>query len=132
MNEKLKRTSLDFEKAFNNLQIAVNEAITDLEIDGTIKRFELCYELSWKLIKEILANLGIICKNPRDCFKQAFINDLIKDEDVWLDMIEDRNELVHQYEFANSRKIFRNIKNYYLDSFGWLLEKAEQHSMEGE
>ncbi|OEU47699.1 MAG: nucleotidyltransferase [Desulfuromonadales bacterium C00003096] len=125
MNDRLKRIYIDFGKAFSNLEAAAKGAKTELEIDGTIKRFELCYELSWKLIKELLANLGIICKNPRNCFKQAVINDLIRDEDIWLNMIEDRNELVHIYVFIKSREIFENIKNKYLEPLKWLLEKAK-------
>jgi nucleotidyltransferase substrate binding protein (TIGR01987 family) len=132
MNDRLKRIYIDFEKAFINLENAAKGAKTDLEIDGTIKRFELCYELSWKLIKELLANLGIICKNPRNCFKQAVINDLIREEDVWLNMIDDRNELVHLYEFVKSREIFENIKNEYLEPLKWLLEKAKNYKMEVE
>ena len=126
MIERVKLLFLYFEKAFKNLETAVDEAKTELEIDGTIKRFELCYELAWKLIKEFLANLGIICKNPRDCFKQAFINDLIEDENIWLKMIEDRNELVHLYEFANSRKIFENINNLYVQSYKQILKRIKQ------
>lgn len=129
MGERLKRIFLNFEKAFNNLDIAAKKAETDLEIDGAIKRFELCYELSWKLIKEILANRGTICSNPRDCFKQAFLNNLIMDEDIWLKVIEDRNELVHLYEFANSRKIFKNIKDYYIKMYKELLEKAKKENI---
>ena len=125
MNDRLKRIYIDFEKAFNNLETAAKGAKTDLEIDGTIKRFELCYELSWKLIKEIMADQGIICKNPRNCFKQAFINDLIRDEDIWLKMIEDRNELVHLYEFVKSREMFEHIKNEYLEPLKWLLGKGK-------
>ena len=130
MNGRLKRIFIDFKNAFDNLETAAKEAKTDLEIDGTIKRFELCYELSWKLIKEVMANQGIICKNPRNCFKQAFINDLISDEDIWLKMIEDRNELVHVYESVKSREIFENIKNEYLKPLKWLLEKARVISYE--
>jgi len=126
MNERLKKTFLDFKNAFYNLETAGKEAKTNLEIDGAIKRFELCYELAWKLIKGVLADKGIICKNPRDCFKQAIINDLIADEDVWLKMIEDRNELVHLYQFANSRKIFKNIKNEYIKSYQCFFKKAEK------
>lgn len=126
MNERLKRNFIDFKNALNNLRAAGKEAKTDLEIDGAIKRFELCYELAWKLIKGVLANKGIICRNPRDCFKQAVINELIADEDVWLNMIEDRNELVHLYQSANSRKIFGNIKSGYIKSFTFLLQKAEE------
>ncbi|HEC25709.1 MAG TPA: DUF86 domain-containing protein [bacterium] len=128
MNERLKRNFNNFHKAFENLQIATDKAKTDLEIDGTIKRFELCYELSWKLIKEALSDVGIICKNPRDCFKQAFINSLIKDEKNWLMMIDDRNKLVHTYDFGNSREIFENIKKYYVDLYEWLLKKAGEYN----
>ncbi len=126
MNERLKRNFDNFHKAFGNLQVAADKAKTDLEIDGTIKRFELCYELSWKLIKEALSNIGIICKNPRDCFKQAFINGLIKDEKNWLMMIDDRNRLVHTYDFGNSREIFENIKKYYVSLYEWLIERVEE------
>jgi nucleotidyltransferase substrate binding protein (TIGR01987 family) len=109
MRERVKRTFLDFEKAFNNLKSAVEKAVDDLDIDGTIKRFELCYELSWKIIKLYLEDLGIICKSPRDCFKQAKINNLIEDEVTWIEMIETRNQLVHEYSSDFSRKFLKKL-----------------------
>ena len=126
MRERLKRYFEDFEKALKNLDEAVRIAVRDIEIDGAIKRFELCYELSWKLIKEWLADKGIICKNPRDCFKYAYENNLIKDEKVWLEMIEDRNELVHNYTLEESRIIFERIKENYLRAFKELYEIVER------
>jgi nucleotidyltransferase substrate binding protein (TIGR01987 family) len=114
MRERVKRTFLDFEKAFYNLKSAVEKAVDDLDIDGTIKRFELCYELSWKIIKLHLEDLGIICKNPRDCFKQAKINNLIEDESIWMEMIENRNQLVHEYSSEFSKEIFKKIKSDYV------------------
>jgi nucleotidyltransferase substrate binding protein (TIGR01987 family) len=114
MRERVERTFLDFEKAFNNLKSAVEKAVDDLDIDGTIKRFELCYELSWKIIKLYLEDLGIICKSPRDCFKQAKINNLIEDEVTWIEMIETRNQLVHEYSSEFSREIFEKIKSDYV------------------
>jgi len=110
MRERVKRTFLDFEKAVQNLKSAVESAVDDLDIDGAIKRFELCYELSWKIIRLYLEDLGIICNNPRDCFKQAKINNLIEDESLWMEMIETRNQLVHEYSFEFSREIFDKIK----------------------
>jgi len=114
---RLKRYLRDFKIALDNLKNAVDEAHTDLEIDGSIKRFELCYELGWKLMKEVLADLGIICNSPRICFKEAFKNGLIDNEEMWLAMIEDRNLLVHTYNFEVSRDVFENIKRYYLNLF---------------
>ncbi len=130
MREKVKRFLNDFEKAFKNLKIAAEQSVDDLDIDGSIKRFELCYELSWKLIKEYLADKGIISHNPRDTFKNAFANNLIDNEEIWLKMIEDRNYLVHTYTFEESRNIFERIKDSYVVSFDYLLEKIKQESSE--
>jgi nucleotidyltransferase substrate binding protein (TIGR01987 family) len=128
MRERVERTFLDFEKALNNLKTAVEKAVDDLDIDGTIKRFELCYELSWKLIKLYLEDLGIICKNPRDCFKQAKINNLIKDEVIWMEMIDTRNQLVHEYSSDFSREIFEKIKNDYVRILEELYKNIKERS----
>ena len=128
MRERVERTFLDFEKSFNNLKSAVKKAVDDLDIDGTIKRFELCYELSWKIIKLYLEDLGIICKNPRDCFKQAKINNLIEDEVVWMEMIDTRNQLVHEYSSDFSREIFEKIKNDYVKILEELYKNIKERS----
>jgi len=130
MRERVKRFLDDFEKALKNLRIAAEQSIDDLDIDGAIKRFELCYELSWKLIKEYLADKGIICNNPRGSFKNAFSNKLIDSEEAWLKMIEDRNYLVHTYTFEELRNIFERIKNSYIGSFSYLFEKINQERTE--
>lgn len=126
MRERVERFFVDFEKAVKNLETAIDTAIDELDMDGTIKRFELCYELSWKLIKEYLADKGVITKNPRDCFKEAFANNLINNEDVWIKMLEDRNYLVHTYTFEESRKIFKHIKDLYLSEFKHLYRIVDQ------
>lgn len=71
--------------------------------------------MSWKIIKLYLEDLGIICKNPRDCFKQAKINNLIENENMWMEMIDTRNELVHEYSSEFSREIFDKIKTDYVN-----------------
>lgn len=126
MRERVKRVFNDFQKALLNLEHGALSAVDELDIDGAIKRFELCYELAWKLIKEALADRGIICKNPRDCFKQAYANELIQDQKIWLKMIEDRNLLVHSYDASVSRGIFEDIKEEYLPAFHYLKQAIEQ------
>ena len=71
--------------------------------------------MSWKIIKLYLEDLGIICKNPRDCFKQAKINNLTENENMWMEMIDTRNELVHEYSSEFSREIFDKIKTDYVN-----------------
>lgn len=126
MRERVNKIFLDFQKAFNNLKTAVEVAKDDIGVDGTIKRFELCYELSWKLIKNYLEDKGIICRTPRDCFKQAIVNELINDEEKWMEMIEDRNLLVHTYTFDESREIFNRIKNCYCNLFELFYNKMKE------
>lgn len=116
----------NFKKALENLKYAVENAEDDMQIDGAIKRFELCYELAWKTIKAYLADLEIVVKNPRDCFKYANQNGLINDYTVWMDMIEDRNILVHTYTFEESREIFGHLKEKYLEAFEFLYEKITE------
>lgn len=111
---------VDFEKAVKNLEDGVSNAKDDLEIDGVVKRFELSFELSWKIIKEYLTNIGLICKNPRECFKMAYQNGLLDDEQKWFEMIGTRNELVHIYTPEQSRKAFNETKERYLGSFLYL------------
>lgn len=113
----------NFKKAIKNLKYVVENAKNDMEIDGAIKRFELCYELAWKTIKAYLADMEIVVKNPRDCFKYANQNELINDYTVWMDMIEDRNILVHTYTFEESREIFEHLKEKYLEAFEFLYER---------
>jgi nucleotidyltransferase substrate binding protein (TIGR01987 family) len=122
---KVKRYLGDFEKALKNLEKGIEKSVDDLDIDGTIKRFELCYELSWKLMKSFLEYKGLFCKSPRDCFKLAFSNGLINKELIWMEMIEDRNLLVHTYTFEHSRTVFNNIKNKFFKELKFLEEKIK-------
>ncbi|HAA83485.1 MAG: hypothetical protein PWQ59_1526 [Thermoanaerobacterium sp.] len=130
MTERLKILFEDFEKAYMNLKEAVKSARSDLEIDGAIKRFELCYELTWKLIKEYLAHLGIICNNPRECFKQAYQNNIIEDLEIWLALIDYRNLLVHTYTSEQSREIFEKIKSDFVGEFKKLYDKVRREVYE--
>jgi len=126
MKEETKRILKDFEKAVTNLGEGIEKTVDDLDIDGAIKRFELSYELAWKLIKTYLAETGIFCKNPRDCFKSAKANGLIHDEMGWLRMIEDRNLLVHTYTLELLREIFEKVKAAHYALLRNLLEKVKE------
>ncbi|WP_041446620.1 HI0074 family nucleotidyltransferase substrate-binding subunit [Pseudothermotoga thermarum] len=123
MRERVQQYFTQFQNALRNLEEAVQYAKTDIEIDGTIKRFELCYELSWKLIKEYLADLGLICKNPRDCFRLAYQNGLIANDQIWMEMIDARNRLVRTYSAEESREMFIDIKEKFLHELKYLYDK---------
>lgn len=107
-------------RAFETLKNGVSRAESDLEKDGVIQRFEYTFEIFWKTLKAILHYLGLECYSPRNCIKEAFRQGLIEDDEIFLDMLEDRNRSSHIYEEDTSEETFRRIKEVYATT----LEKA--------
>jgi nucleotidyltransferase substrate binding protein (TIGR01987 family) len=102
--------------ALDRLSEAVKTAKTDLEIDGTILRFEFSFELFWKTLKLVLKYYGVECNNPRTCIKEAFKNGLIDDDEIFLDMLEDRNYSIYTTNIQ-SMKFLKGLKNFILPSY---------------
>jgi len=104
------------ERAYKSLNEAVNSAKNKLERDGTVKRFEFTFELLWKTIKIVLDYYGVDCNSPRICIKEAFRNKIIDDDEIFLDMLEDRNKSSHIYSEEVTDEIFERIKVVYIKS----------------
>lgn len=95
--------------------------------DSAIKRFEFTFELFWKTLKKIIY---VIEKqkttSPRDTLSQAYQYDIINNEELWLNMLDDRNESSHIYSEAVAEQILENIKSYlpiYTQTFQMLKDK---------
>lgn len=80
--------------------------------DATIQRFEFTIELFWKVLKKILAYEKIETSTPRDTLSKAYQYHLIQNEDVWLSMLDDRNNTSHAYKEKEAKIIFEHIKHY--------------------
>jgi len=112
-----------FKLAVDSLKQVMRENKTDIVRDSAIKRYELCYELSWKTIQELLKSEGMeVCKSPRSCFKEAFGQGWIEDEEGFADMVEKRNLTTHTYDKKLAEAVYQKI-NDYLALFESLLEK---------
>jgi len=103
-----------FNRAVERLKEAVQTAKSQLEKDGTIQRFEFTVELLWETLKAILSYQGIECYSPRDCIKKAYRYGIIEDDEILLDMLEDRNLSSHIYSQTTAEKIFERIKTVYV------------------
>lgn len=76
---------VEFESSFDTPLDKLNEAIRD----SIIKKFEDSFELTWKTIKEYLEKEGYEeISSPRKVLKQAFEINLIKNEEIWSNMLE--------------------------------------------
>lgn len=115
------------EKAFSKLQEAVAIAKDELDKDGVIQRFEFSAELLWKTLKIFLEYNKIDATGgPRQCIKLAFRNGYIEDDEILLDMLDDRNKSSHIYDEKTSDEIFERIKNIYIDVFGKIINKLKE------
>jgi nucleotidyltransferase substrate binding protein (TIGR01987 family) len=84
----------------------------EIYLDLAVQRFEFTYEMSWKTLKRLLDFLGIDAKYPRAVFQEAYAAGLIKDEAVWLDMIEQRNLAAHIYDEYEILPILDKLEHY--------------------
>jgi nucleotidyltransferase substrate binding protein (TIGR01987 family) len=108
----------NYQKALGKLNEAVNKySATKDEIikEGIIQRFEFTHELAWKVLKDYLLFKGIQnITGSRSASKKAFNIGLIREGQIWLDMIESRNKTVHTYNEAILEAEFNNIIKRYV------------------
>lgn len=133
-DEKYKRTLEQFEKSFEKFQEIIqqpqlfNFLSKELIIEVATKRFEYVYESCWKTLKEYLRMQGVICSTPLQCFKEAYKAGLIPQEfeQLFYEIVEKRNLIVHIYSFDKAKEIFKFITNQqvYL-GFKTILEKLK-------
>lgn len=116
-------------KAKKQLDFAIKNAHSELEITGAIKCFEYCYELSWKTMKKVLESMGVTDINsPRAVFKAASLNQLIDDLDAWDGFITQRNLTSHTYDEDRAHEVFDSLGLFaqHLDAFIQLIQKGQQ------
>ncbi|MFZ4402775.1 MAG: nucleotidyltransferase substrate binding protein [Pseudobdellovibrionaceae bacterium] len=95
--------------AYEQFHEALQIAKSDLEKAGTIQYFEFTYELAWKTLKRILDDRGKSVNSPKPVFREASLEKLIDDPEVWFEFIEDRNLTVHTYNKLVANNIFKDL-----------------------
>lgn len=101
----------------------------DMVLEATVQRFNLSFDLSWKVMKDILTeSMGILdfaVGSPRDTLQTAFSNGIISD-DVWLQMLRVRNKLAHDYDGRIALAEFDRIIHKYYEIFQEFREKVDR------
>lgn len=117
MDKRWEQRFQNFEKAHKNLL----EMLEFLKQDpsnkayklAVVQSYEMDIELSWKTLKDYLNYLGFKIQAPREAIKQAFAVELLKDADLWLTMLEDRNITSHVYDELKAQEIVDAIEKKY-------------------
>lgn len=90
----------------------------EFTLEGTICRYNLTFDLSWKVMKDILVKqMGIqdyAVGSPKENLQRAFENGLIND-DIWLQMLKVRNQLTHDYDLSYAEAMFDTIIGEFYD-----------------
>lgn len=98
----------NFSKAFTLyekivLQIRNNKKAgrisSDIEKMALIQAFEMIFELSWKTLKDYLESEGFVdLASPRRVIKQAFESAYLKNGELWILALVDRNIGGYDYD----------------------------------
>jgi len=122
-------TFLSLGEALDRLEEMVHEPEnrTNYVQDATIKRFEFCVELFWKVLRKICESEGYEVNSPRNTLQTAYAMKLIEDENVWLRMMADRNLTSHTYREALADQIYHRAKEYFPTMKDTYLKLSEQY-----
>ena len=122
-----------FDQYSRNLQVicrAEQEDITnEFIISGIIDKFYIQFELGWKVLKELLRYEGAnqaATGSPREIIKTAYAYFDFIEENIWLEMLRDRNDTTHIYNEEAAQKLVEKILHRYIAVFVTL----EQHIRE--
>lgn len=93
----------NYQKALIHLNSAVllseKRELSDLEKQGLIQGFEYTHELAWKTMQDYFKSSGSEnIYGSKDATRFALKYNLIKEGDIWMSMIADRNISSHTYQ----------------------------------
>lgn len=109
----------NYQKALKQLTKFVDKKeLNELELQGLIQSFEYTHELAWKVLKDFLEHGGHKeIYGSKDVTREAFKLELISNGDIWMNMIESRNETSHTYNEETTQKITTAILDDYFEEF---------------
>ena len=121
----------NYQKAFTQLTQAVDlshlRALSKLEQQGLIHEFEYTHELAWNTLKDFLEARGAAeIFGSRDTTRAAFTAGLIDQGEVWMQMIQSRNQSTHTYNEEMMTQIVTAVIQTYMAEFTKLQSKFEQ------
>ena len=122
-----KQRMQNFDRAYSLLNEALARGpseLNPLEKEGTVQRFEYCFELAWKTVKDYLESTGVVLRTitPRQVLKEAVAANILTDGPVWVDMLDHRNLLSHTYDALAFEQAVAAIHSRYLPALGVLHE----------
>ena len=101
--------------------------LSALEKEGTIQRFEFALDLAWKTLKDYLEREcpTLETVTPLSVIKAAFGARIVRDTQVWSDMLNHRSLISHNYDESILEQTMLAIRDRFLAALqilhAWLL-----------
>ena len=130
MNRDNHRKVQNFFKALDNLkEIKKKEPPYDTVTEsGMVALFEICFEQSWKAMKERLEFFGYGERklgSPNGVIKMAYQAGMIADEAGWSAALKARNDVIHSYSEEVALRIIEDAKEKFIPMFDALKRNIE-------
>ena len=100
----------DFDNAYND----------DIYRMGVIGQFNLTFELAWKALQAVLrlhAVTGAEIGSPREILKLGYSNGFLEDSEIWLLMLNKRNQNIHVYDEDEIDELIVLIRDSFVPAF---------------
>ena len=94
-------------------------------MSGVIDKFFIQFELGWKVLKELLMYEGVAAAatgSPRLVIKEAYRYYPCMEEEIWLAMLSQRNNMTHLYDGQAAKNLADTIIREYIPAFRKLEE----------
>ncbi len=115
LKERIENFNRAFELFYNMQADYVANKTKDSARLALTQSFEIVFELSWKILKDYLQTKGIEAAYPKEAIKEAFNKGTIKNGQIWIDMLADRNATSHEYNMDKVDKVLEKISTVYFD-----------------
>lgn len=105
-----------------------HEPYDNVILTGLVGLYEVCFEQSWKAMKEILEQHGYeqsATGSPKTILKTAYQAGMIKNEDLWLRALQERNNVAHSYNKEIAMEIVKSAKEEFYEMFCELKKELE-------
>ena len=106
------------------------EPYDNVVLTGLVGLYEITFEQSWKMMKEILEIHGFAegaTSSLKMILRTAYKAGMIKDEELWLSALQERNNVTHSYNRKIAMGIITQVKQKFYKMFCELKEEIDRN-----
>jgi nucleotidyltransferase substrate binding protein (TIGR01987 family) len=109
-------------------EVRMRDLSDSFVLSGTAAKFSITFDLAWKVMKDILIQYysitNFVTGSPKEVLRTSFAAKMIQ-SDIWMEMLQVRNELTHDYDGMIAKEHCNRIADIYLEEMFRFREYVE-------